>query len=226
VINRTYDTTWALWMMWIWTLIENYLAICCASVGLDEKNCILPLLIMIQAPALKPLYVHYLAPPIASAIGYVIRSPGKQSQYTGDSYTAASRTSRFGLTSTASSTLKTDGFEKVHVRELSEKSARDRRLDLERGLGWDVQAGKIMVRNEILLDVEEVGGFATKDEATEVRCHGHGAGRRGNGSSGSEDIIAGEERHPSWMLPVAPGDVAWGINGRVYGCGGGMGRAL
>jgi hypothetical protein len=219
VINRTYDTTWALYIMWMWTLIENYLAICCAS-----------------APALKPLYVRYIAPPLTSAIGYVIRSP-KNSHYTGDSYThgSQSETSKFGLTSTASSrSMAKRGI--MNVRELSRYGAEK---DVER-LGLDLEAGKIMVRNEILFDVEEashkgqdINDFDQDDRdprnhwtPKKERKRRNSSGHTHTSDSIEFGVGIAEERHPGWMLPVPAEEVAWGINGRVCGGGLGMGRAI
>ena len=48
-INETYDSTWLLWKLWLWTLVELYTSIAAAS-----------------APALKPFFSRYLMDPITS----------------------------------------------------------------------------------------------------------------------------------------------------------------
>lgn len=49
VINETYDFTWTLWKMWIWTVMELYFAIFAAS-----------------APALKPFFLKFFIEPMAT----------------------------------------------------------------------------------------------------------------------------------------------------------------
>jgi len=52
LINETYDNTWYLWKLWIWTFVELYISIIAAS-----------------APALKPFFRRFLVEPIMSKRG-------------------------------------------------------------------------------------------------------------------------------------------------------------
>lgn len=49
LLNETYDNTWLLWKLWLWTLVQLYTSIAAAS-----------------APALKPFFSRYLMDPITS----------------------------------------------------------------------------------------------------------------------------------------------------------------
>lgn len=61
VFNESYETTWVVWEMWIWTLLELYIVIAAASM-----------------PALKPFYVRYIDTPVRTALSSYARSRASQ----------------------------------------------------------------------------------------------------------------------------------------------------
>ena len=172
LINETYDSTWWLWKMWLWTFVEVNVSIMAAS-----------------APALKPFFRRYLVDKVLSGGSrnrgkYAYGSGGQRiSEALGGGGGGGQQGEGKKLWSNASSTVRDDGYDVEKIGTAVSSPDGTRKYELKA-----LPSGRI---HPVMVNAVEMGYGSGGEEVLPMT-------RRSSNAIHHEE----EAARPAWVLPT------------------------